>query len=166
MSSARAHLIEVSVEATFQPLLQMYLVLPVLVFALRLYLVGEHDKSCHSGWTNLTTSTPTIDSCWLQVRYNQPNLCGGTKNFVDLEDMEMAQLDLLQFVSMLTSIVSLAWSFAFYKAAMKREALDFDVNPLGRIFLILSNLCMVTSRLTALVVFAYRCTAFLTPPPP
>ena len=73
--------------------------------------------------------------------------------------MEMAQLDLLQFVSMLTSIVSLAWSFAFYKAAMKREALDFDVNPIGRIVLILSNLCMVTSRLTALVVFAYRCTA-------
>ena len=52
------------------------------------------------------------------------------------------------------------------RAAMKREALDFDVNPIGRIVLILSNLCMVTSRLTALVVFAYRCTAFLTPPPP
>jgi hypothetical protein len=80
--------------------------------------------------------------------------------------MEMAQLDLLQFVSMLTSIVSLAWSFAFYKAAMKREALDFDVNPMGRIVLILSNLCMVTSRLTALVVFAYRCTASSNPHTP
>ena len=108
VSSARAHLIEVAVEATFQPLLQMYLLLPIIVRD-----IGSFDIDTYK------------------------------------------RMDKLQLFSMMTSIISLAWSFAFYKASMKREALDFDVNPLGRIVIILSNLCMITSRLIALVVFAY-----------
>ena len=112
VTGARAHLIEVAVEATFQPLLQMYLLLPLIIE------VFNEDF--------------------------------GT---VDLDAFK--KIDLLQLLSMLASIVSLAWSFAFYKASLKNEALDFDINPFGRIVLILSNLSMITSRLIAFVVFAY-----------
>ena len=112
VTGARAHLIEVAVEATFQPLLQMYLLLPIII--------DVFDKDFGS---------------------------------IDLDAFK--KMDLLQFLSMVASIVSLAWSFAFYKASLKNEALDFDINPFGRIILIFANLSMVTSRLTAFVVFAY-----------
>ena len=72
---------------------------------------------------------------------------------IDLDAFK--KLDLLQLLSMVASIVSLAWSFAFYKASLKNEALDFDINPFGRVILIFANLSMITSRLTAFVVFAY-----------
>ena len=112
VTGARAHLIEVAVEATFQPLLQMYLLLPIIV--------EVFDKDIGS---------------------------------IDLDAFK--KLDLLQLLSMVASIVSLAWSFAFYKASLKNEALDFDINPFGRVILIFANLSMITSRLTAFVVFAY-----------
>lgn len=105
VSSARAHLIEVAVESTFQPLLQMYLLLPILI--------------------------------------------------QDVGNFDFKRMDKLQLFSMMASVISLAWAFAFYKASVKHEALDFDVNPLGRIFIIVSNLCMIISRLVALVVFSH-----------
>ena len=77
------------------------------------------------------------------------------KDFGSIDLDAFKRMDLLQLLSMLASIVSLAWSFAFYKASLKNEALDFDINPFGRIILIFSNLSMVSSRLTAFVVFAY-----------
>ena len=110
VTSSRAQVIEVAIESTFQPLLQLYLLLPILV----------------QGMQSL----------------------GAT--YTDLKLMKR-----IQFYSVVTSIISLAWSFAFYKASVKREALDFCINFFGRTVLIISNLFMISARLLALVVFAY-----------
>ena len=63
----------------------------------------------------------------------------------------------LQFWSILTSCLSLSWSFTVYQSLKKRGALDFGTNPLGRIFLLLSNICQISSRLLAFVLLAYAC---------
>ena len=61
----------------------------------------------------------------------------------------------LQFWSILTSCISLAWSFTFYQSIKKRGALDFDANPMGRLVLLFSNIFQISSRLLAFVLFAY-----------
>ena len=63
----------------------------------------------------------------------------------------------LQFWSILTSCLSLSWSFTVYQSLKKRGALDFGANPLGRIFLLFSNICQISSRLLAFVLLAYAC---------
>jgi hypothetical protein len=112
VASSRAQVIEVAIESTFQPLLQLYLLLPVLV----------------TGMQTLGT---------------------------DFLEFDLKMMKRIQFYSVVTSIISLAWSFAFYKASIKREALDFCINFFGRTVMIISNLFMITSRLIALVTFAY-----------
>ena len=67
-------MIEVAIESTFQPLLQMYLLLP--------FIIQESPR-------------------------------------LSLQDLQLNNL--IQILSLLSSIVSLAWSFAFYKATIKRE---------------------------------------------
>ena len=67
----------------------------------------------------------------------------------------VSSLSNLQFWSILTSCISLAWSFTFYQSIKKRGALDFDANPLGRLILLFSNIFQISSRLVAFVLFAY-----------
>ena len=67
----------------------------------------------------------------------------------------VSNLSNLQFWSILTSCISLAWSFTFYQSIKKRGALDFDANPLGRLILLFSNIFQISSRLVAFVLFAY-----------
>ena len=66
-----------------------------------------------------------------------------------------SNLGQLQFWSILTSCISLAWSFTFYQSIKKRGALDFDANPVGRLVLLFSNIFQISSRLLAFVLFAY-----------
>ena len=61
----------------------------------------------------------------------------------------------LQFWSILTSCLSLAWSFTFYQSVKKNGALSFSANPLGRLCLLLSNILQISSRLLAIVLLAY-----------
>ena len=61
----------------------------------------------------------------------------------------------LQFWSILTSCISLSWSFNRYQSVKKNGALGFGVNPMGRILLLLSNILQVSSRLVAFILFAY-----------
>ena len=61
----------------------------------------------------------------------------------------------LQFWSILTSCISLAWSFTFYQSIKKRGALDLDANPMGRMILLFSNIFQIAARLVAFVLFAY-----------
>ena len=112
VASSRAQVIEVAVESTFQPLLQLYLLLPILVQGMQ-----------------------TLGS--------------------DLLEFDLKLMKRIQFYSIITSTISLAWSFAFYEATVKREALDFCVNFFGRTVMIVSKLFMISARLIALVIFAY-----------
>ena len=45
--------------------------------------------------------------------------------------------------SVLSSVISLSWSFTSYEATKLKGALDFSVNALGRILIWLSNVLQV-----------------------
>ena len=61
----------------------------------------------------------------------------------------------MQLWSVLTSVLSLAWSFSFYQAVKKQGALDFGTNLVGRVLLLMSNIFQISSRLLLLVFLAY-----------
>ena len=61
----------------------------------------------------------------------------------------------LQFWSILTSCISLSWSFNFHQSVKKDGALDFGANPVGRILLLLSNILQISGRLIVFVLLAY-----------
>ena len=113
--SSRAQISEVCSEATFQPLLQLYLLLPLL------------------------------------MTYDYSTLLN--KSVSDFAD----EVPELQFWSIVTSCLALAWSFSSYQATKMNGALDFDSNLAGRLVLLLSYLCQISARLVILVIFAYTC---------
>ena len=113
--SSRAQISEVCSEATFQPLLQLYLLLPVL-------MTYDYSKLLKKSVTEFADEVPE-----------------------------------LQFWSIVTSCLALAWSFSSYQATKKNGALDFDSNLAGRLVLLLSCICQISARLVILVIFAYTC---------
>ena len=115
--SARAQIIEVSIESSFQPLLQLYLLLPTLL----------QFKS-----------------------YDGRELL----RLMSIGDV-FEKFEHIQFWAILTSIISLSWSFTFYQSIQKNGALDFGSNPVGRSLLLLANLLQISSRLLALIIYAY-----------
>ena len=117
IASARAHIIEVAIESSFQPLLQLYLLLPILL---------------------MQFSCPTNDFLAM----------------ISLANVYSSPYR-IQFWSIVTSIISLSWSFTYYQAVQKKGALDFTSNPFGRLTLLFSNICQITSRLFALTLYAY-----------
>ena len=63
----------------------------------------------------------------------------------------------LQLWSIITSCLSLAWSFTFYQSVKKNGALDFGANAFGRILLLVSNILQIATRLLVFVLLAYCC---------
>ena len=114
---SRARMIEVCIESSFQPLLQLYLVLPTLIQ----YIECETYKDL--------LEKPLVETF---------NTRSG-----------------LQFLSVITSVLGLSWSFNFYKTTQKYGALNWTANPMGRICLSLSTLLQITSRLVTFVLLAY-----------
>ena len=114
ITSARAQIIEICSEATFQPLLQLYLVLPKLM--------------CSNQYNNLLEE--------------------------DLSSF-FSDVPKLQIWAILTSCLSLAWSFNAYQASTKTGALDFGSNLFGRLVLLASCICFIASRLFVFVLLAY-----------
>ena len=113
--SSRAQISEVCSEATFQPLLQLYLLLPLL-------MTYDYSKLLKKSVSEVADEVPE-----------------------------------LQFWSIVTSCLALAWSFSSYQATKMNGALDFDSNLAGRLVLLLSNICQISARLAILVIFAYTC---------
>ena len=111
--SSRAQIIEICSEATFQPLLQLYLLLP------KLMCFDYHDL-LNEDLSNFFSNVPKI-----------------------------------QLWAVLTSCLSLSWSFNVYLASKKTGALDFDSNIWGRLVLLASCICLITSRLFVFVFLAY-----------
>ena len=121
IASSRAQILEAAIESSFQPILQLYLLLPMLI-------------------TPIICPGPTF----LKLFSLQELLC-------DREDCTSRK----QFWSVVTSIVSLSWSFTFYQAVQKKGALDVGSNLTARLVLFLSNLLQITSRLFALILYSY-----------
>ena len=113
--SSRAHMIEVSSESSFQPLLQLYLILPTII-----HMVFS-----------------------VKLRLDMPI------------DSFFGSVFQIQLWSVVTSALSLAWSFSFYQAVKKQGALDFGTNSIGRILLTISNVFQISSRMILLVLLAY-----------
>ena len=111
--SSRAQISEVCSEATFQPILQLYLLLPKL-------------------------------------------MCINYESLIDLNNLT-TEISELQFWSIVTSCLSLAWSFNVSQAVMKNGALDFGTNFMGRLVLLMSCLFQISSRLFIVVLLAYSC---------
>ena len=111
--SSRAQIVEICTEATFQPLLQLYLLLPKLL-------------------------------CF---------------NYHELLDQDISSffsdVPRLQFWAIVTSCISLSWSFNAYQTSKKTGALDFEANLSGRLILLTSCVCQITSRLFVFVLLAY-----------
>ncbi len=118
---ATARVMEVSLESSFQPTIQLYILFPVLVrtmtanyFSFRLFSVCKDES--------LNFPIPIPD----------------------------------QTISIITSILSLAWCFTLYHATLKRGALDKDLAALFyRLVLFLSVLFQIVGRLFILVLFSY-----------
>jgi hypothetical protein len=116
-----ARVMEVSLESSFQPTIQLYIMLPVLM-------------------RSLTAQTFT---------FKVFTVCK------DKEKFPMLKTD--QTISIVTSILSLAWCFTTYHATMKRGALDRDLAALFyRAVLFLSVLFQILGRLFILVLFSYN----------
>ena len=90
----------------FQPLLQIYLLLPCLISKI----------SCHKS-TDVTSVTEFFAGS-------------------------------LQIYSIVSSVVSLGWSFSTYEANQKKGALDFSSNPMARSIILMSALMQVRFLLT------------------
>ena len=58
----------------------------------------------------------------------------------------------LQVYSIVSSVISLAWSFSTYEANQKKGALDFSSDPIGRIVVILSTLMQVNTTVNDLPI--------------
>ena len=113
--SSRSSIVEICTEATFQPLLQLYLLLPKLL-----------SEDYHS----------LLEQ--------------------DISDF-FSDVPRLQFWAIVTSCLGLSWSFNAYQTSKKTGALDFEANLWGRLVLLASCICQITSRLFVFVLFAYAC---------
>lgn len=118
---ATARVMEVSLESSFQPTIQLYILFPVLMrtmtanyFTFRLFSVCKD------------------------------------------ESLNFPMLKTDQTISIITSILSLAWCFTLYHATLKRGALDKDLAALFyRLVLFLGVLFQIIGRLFILVLFSY-----------
>ena len=81
---------------------------------------------------------PTLMISFNQTDDNAFNTNQSVNDWID-------KVSKLQFWSILTSCISLAWSFNFYQSVKKRGALGFGSNAIGRIILLLANIFQVSS---------------------
>ncbi len=116
-----ARVMEVSLESSFQPTIQLYILFPVLV-------------------QNVTAN---------YFSFRLFSICKD-------ESLNIPLLKTDQTISIITSIISLAWCFTYYHATLKRGALDRDLAALFyRAVLFLGVLFQIIGRLFILVLFAY-----------
>ena len=130
---ARARIIEACTEASFQPILVLYMVLPDII------AIFTHSEEDHAA------ATPAL----LQLR------AAAAKGYQEHQYLLYKLLGNPQIISILGSIISLVLSFDMYYQAQKRGALGLAGNIAGRLLLLSSTLLLVVSRLLALVICAY-----------
>ena len=107
--SVRAHMFEVCIESSFQPLLQIYLILP----------------------------------CFIQSLF-----C------IDLNAKKF-DFTSLQFFSILTSVLSLTFSFTKYFVMKQNGAMDFGFNPLPYALILFATLFQILGRIVCFTLFTY-----------
>ena len=95
----------------------------------------------------------------LQLYLGMPALIMGFNHTSNVWNMNQSARDWfdgvaeLQFWSILSSVISLSWSFSHHQAIQMK----FGINFLGQIFLLISHIPQVSSRFITFVLFAYTC---------
>ena len=119
LTASRADLVETSVEATFEPLVQGYIIFPSII--------------------TLTTAL-----------YESIEMKDGHLNI----ELKINTLELVQLWSIVSSILSLAWTYSDLTSTKKHLQLDICVSPVSRILMCIWMILQLTARLLAFMLFA------------
>ena len=119
LTASRADLVETSIEATFEPLVQGYIIFPSII--------------------QLTTAI-----------YNSIEMKDGHLNI----GLKINTLELVQLWSIISSILSLAWTYSDLTSTKKHLQLDICVSPVSRILMCIWMILQITARLLAFMLFA------------
>ena len=120
VTASRADLIETSIEATFEPLVQGYIIFPSII-------------NITNQLRNLYEFDPTGN---LTIKF------------------KMSSLEQVQMFSIVTSILSLAWTYSDLTSVKKHLQLDICVSPVSRILMCIWMILQLTARLLAFMLFA------------
>ena len=120
VAASRADLIETSIEATFEPLVQGYIIFPSII--------------------NITKGLINL------VRFDSN---GKLEIYFQMTSLEQVQL-----FSIVTSILSLAWTYSDLTSVKKHLQLDICVSPVSRILMCIWMILQLTARLLAFMLFA------------
>ena len=121
VAASRADLIETSIEATFEPLVQGYIIFPSII------KITNRLKNFYQ--VDQTSGKLTIQ-------------------------FEMTSLEQVQLFSIVTSILSLAWTYSDLTSVKKHLQLDICVSPVSRILMCIWMILQLTARLLAFMLFA------------
>ena len=119
LTASRADLVETSIEATFEPLVQGYIIFPSII--------------------KLTTAV-----------YESIEMKDGHLNI----ELKINTLELVQLWSIISSILSLAWTYSDLTSTKKHLQLDICVSPVSRIRMCIWMILQMTARLLAFMLFA------------
>ena len=120
VAASRADLIETSIEATFEPLVQGYIIFPSII---------NITNQLKNFYVIDQTGDLTIQFC-------------------------MTSLEQIQLFSIVSSIVSLAWTYSDLTSVKKHLQLDICVSPVSRILMCIWMILQLTARLLAFMLFA------------
>ena len=131
VAASRADLIETSIEATFEPLVQGYIIFPSII--------NITNRLMHS----VTVCNSNSVNC------KDGQLKGDLNITFELSSLEQTQL-----FSIVTSILSLAWCYSDYTSVKKHLQLDITVSPFLRILMCIWMILLLVARLLAFMLFS------------
>ena len=119
--ASRGELVEVNIEATFEPIVQGYIMFPNAVSVItRLYNTVDFNFST---WE-------------LDVNFH------------------LTSIETVQLVSIISSILSLAWCFSEYISVKKNMYLDIFTSPFSRIIMVIYMILAIVARLLSFMIFS------------
>ena len=127
VAASRADLIETSIEATFEPLVQGYIIFPSIL-----------DIT-----TRLMKSVTVCNLDSVNCKVGQLNI-----------EFQLSSLEQTQLFSIVTSILSLAWCYSDYTSVKKHLQLDITVSPFLRILMCIWMILLLVARLLAFMLFS------------
>ena len=122
LTASRADLVETSIEATFEPLVQGYIIFPSIIILCK----------------RLNSSIVMTDGDDGKLNIN----------------FEASKLELFQLWSIISSILSLAWTYSDLTSVKKHLQLDISVSPISRLLMCIWMILQLTARLLAFMLFA------------
>ena len=143
LAASRGELIEVSIEAVFEPMVQGYIIFPSIISIIQ--RLAESVKVLDDG-----TVKVYIDKYLYLCKYqtkrhhyhnSRPNCL--PLFFWSKVDFQLKSIETAQLFSIGISMVSLAWCFSEYNSTRKNMLLDITESPCSRMIMCLYMLLQV-----------------------